>query len=67
MQEVASRLEHLVHPDSIVDLWTIASKLHNEYLDELERGGSNTEAAAKAFKAFRICAEVTDDWRAWYY
>jgi hypothetical protein len=67
MHQVASRLEHLAHPDSIVDLWKIANTLHNEYLDELERGGSDTEAAAKAFKAFRICAEVTDDWRAWYY
>lgn len=67
MHEVASRLEHLVHPDSIVDLWATASKLHNEYLDKLEKDGSDTEAAARAFKALRICAEATDDWRAWYY
>ena len=67
MHEVASRLERLVHPNLIVDLWATANKLHNEYLDELERGGSDTEAAARAFKALRICAEATDDWRAWYY
>src|SRR6266540_6204007 len=42
MHEVASRLEYLVHPSSSVDLWATASKLHNEYLDELERGGSDT-------------------------